>query len=293
LSGWLQIEFHLPGCDSQRAEAFLDSLGALSITVLDARDEPLLEPLPGATPMWTQTIMRTLFPEDTNPSELKAQLSSEFDYQHYHSEILADQNWERAWMDNFEAMRFGEKLWVCPSWLEPPDPNGVNLMLDPGLAFGTGTHATTALCLEWLDANPPQGLSLIDYGCGSGILSLAALKLGAETVYGVDIDEQALLATRANAEKNAITPSQLQLSTAEQLNKPVDLLMANILCGPLVELAPHITKLVKCAGSIILSGILEDQIEEITTAYEPGFESLIIREKNGWVLIHGQKQSGS
>ena len=294
MSGWLQIEFDLPGGDSQQAEVLLDSLGALSVTILDAGNEPLLEPIPGSTPLWEQTIVRALLPPDSDPSILEKRLATEFECLHFRSGILEDQNWERAWMDDFKAMRFGNKLWVCPSWLEPPEPNAINLMLDPGLAFGTGTHATTALCLEWLDANPPQDLSLIDYGCGSGILSLAALKLGAKTVYAVDIDEQALHASRSNASKNNIPSSRLLLSRPEQLESTsIDLLMANILCGPLVELAPSIARRVKFGGSIILSGILKDQTKQITNAYRYWFDSFVLMEKDGWILVHGLKRNGN
>ena len=294
MSGWLQIEFDLPGCDSQQAEELLDSFGALSVTILDAGDEPLLEPIPGSTPLWEQTIVRALLPLESDPSYLKKRLATEFKGLHFHSEVLEDQDWERVWMDDFKAMRFGKELWVCPSWHEPPEPNALTLMLDPGLAFGTGTHATTALCLKWLDANPPRDLSLIDYGCGSGILALAALKLGAKKVYAVDIDEQALQASRSNATKNSIPSSCLLLSQPKQLESaPIDLLMANILCGPLIELAPSIVGWVKFGGSIILSGILKEQTEQITNAYQHWFDSLILEEKDGWIMIHGLKRNGN
>jgi ribosomal protein L11 methyltransferase len=294
LSGWLQIEFSLPGDDTPRAETLLNSLGALSVTILDAGDEPLLEPAPGSTPVWEQTTVRALLPLDANPSSLKKQLAAELECSHFHSEIIKDQDWERAWMDDFKAMRFGKRLWVCPSWLEPPEPDAINLMLDPGLAFGTGTHATTALCLEWLDANPPIDLTLIDYGCGSGILSLAALKLGAKKVRAVDIDELALQASRANAINNKIPSSLLLLSQPEQLeNTPVDLVMANILCGPLIELAPSMVDKIKFGGSIILSGILKDQAEQITHAYQHGFESLVLKERDGWLLLHGLNRNNN
>ncbi len=272
----------------------LEELGALSVTLSDAGNEPLLEPIPGSTPVWKQTLVRALLPLESDPLGLKKNLSSELACLHFHSKVIEDQDWERTWMDDFKAMRFGEKLWVCPSWLEPPEPNAVNLMLDPGLAFGTGTHATTALCLEWLDANPPRNLSLIDYGCGSGILSLAALKLGAKKVHAVDIDEQALQASHSNANNNGISSSRLMLSQPEQLgNLIIDLLIANILCGPLIELAPNIAKRVKPGGSIILSGILENQTKEITHTYQHWFESFTLKEKDGWVLIHGLKRIGN
>ena len=294
MSGWLQIEFSLPGDDTPRAETLLNSLGALSVTILDAGDEPLLGPAPGSTPVWEQTTVRALLPLDANRSSLKKQLAAELECSHFHSEIIKDQDWERAWMDDFKAMRFGKRLWVCPSWLEPPEPDAINLMLDPGLAFGTGTHATTALCLEWLDANPPIDLTLIDYGCGSGILSLAALKLGAKKVRAVDIDELALQASRANAINNKIPSSILLLSQPEQLeNTPVDLVMANILCGPLIELAPSMVDKIKFGGSIILSGILKDQAEQITHAYQHWFESLILKELDGWILLHGLNRNNN
>ncbi len=294
MSDWLQIEFGLPGDDTPRAEALLDSLGALSVTLVDAGDEPLLEPVPGSTPVWEQTTVRALLPLDSDPSSLHKRLTTELECLHFHSEIIKDQDWERAWMDDFKAMRFGKRLWVCPSWLEPPEPDAINLMRDPGLAFGTGTHATTALCLEWLDANPPIDLTLIDYGCGSGILSLAALKLGAKKVDAVDIDELALQASRTNAMNNKIPSSHLSLSQPEQLeNTPVDLVMANILCGPLVELAPSIVDRIKFGGSIILSGILKDQAEQITHTYQHWFESLALKERDGWILLHGLNRNNN
>ncbi len=292
MSDWLQIEFSLPGDDTPRAETLLDNLGALSVTIVDAGDEPLLEPVPGSTPVWEQTTVRALLPLDSDPLSLKKQLAAELECLHFHSEIIKDQDWERAWMDDFKAMRFGKRLWVCPSWQEPPEPDAINLMLDPGLAFGTGTHATTALCLEWLDANPPIDLTLIDYGCGSGILSLAALKLGAKKVHAVDIDELALQASRTNAINNKIPSSHLLLSQPEQREStaPIDLLVANILCGPLIELAPNIARQVKLGGAIILSGILEDQAEQIIEAYEQWFEPLTLKEKEGWILAHGLRR---
>ena len=171
MTGWLQIEFALLGNETHQAEELLDSLEALSVTLLDGGDEALLQPIPGSSPVWQQTLIRALFPLGSDPTVIRAYLKDKLNCQNFRSETLEDQDWERTWMDNFNAMHFGEQLWVCPSWQTPPDPNAVNLMLDPGLAFGSGSHATTALCLEWLATNPPQELTVIDYGCGSGILS--------------------------------------------------------------------------------------------------------------------------
>jgi ribosomal protein L11 methyltransferase len=292
LTGWLQIEFALLGNETSQAEELLDSLEALSVTLLDGGDEVLLQPIPGSSPVWQQTLIRALFPLDSDPTTIHTYLKNKLNCQDFRSETLEDQDWERTWMDDFKAMHFGEQLWVCPSWQIPPEPNAVNLMLDPGLAFGSGSHATTALCLEWLATNPPQELTVIDYGCGSGVLSLAALKLGANKVYAVDIDEHALQATLSNASKNNLPKSKLLISLPQQLiDTPADLLMANILCGPLLELAPHVAKLIKSGGSIILSGILEDQAELITNIYASWFDLLTLKERNGWVLVHGQKKA--
>src|SRR5690606_25394554 len=203
-------------------------------------------------------------------------------------EEIADQDWERSWMDNFKPMRFGRRLWIVPSWHEAPEPDAVNLLLDPGLAFGTGTHPTTALCLEWLDSQGLDGLQVIDFGCGSGILAIAALLLGADRVTGTDIDPQALEASRDNAQRNQLADERLPLYLpADMPAEPADILVANILAGPLVSLAPQLTGLVKPGGRIALSGILAEQTEEILAAYRDAFELDPVADKDGWLRVSG------
>ena len=204
-------------------------------------------------------------------------------------EPLEDQVWERAWIEHFQPMAFGKRLWIYPSWAEVPDDGSVVLRLDPGLAFGTGTHPTTALCLEWLDAQNMQGKTVIDYGCGSGILAIAALLLGAQSAIGYDNDPQALTATKDNAEQNHCAEKlQMKLveTKGETIREQADVVLANILAGPLRELAPLIAPLVKPGGDLVLSGILAEQAEEVMAAYRTlgfGFETPAIREE--WVRL--------
>ena len=273
-------------------EARLLTAGALSVTVGDAGDVPVLEPAPGETPLWPENTLTALFPQDAELAPLGAALATEFELAATpRIEAVEDQDWERAWMDDFRPMRFGQRLWICPSWQEPPEADAVNLILDPGLAFGTGTHPTTALCLEWLDANPPTGALVLDYGCGSGILSLAALKLGARHAWGVDIDPQALTATRTNAERNGIATGNLYAVDPQEL-PPLEagLVIANILSGPLVELAPLLCAHLKPGGHLVLSGILAEQADTVREAYAAcieRWEADAIRD--GWVRLTGQR----
>ncbi|MEW6692942.1 MAG: 50S ribosomal protein L11 methyltransferase, partial [Pseudomonadota bacterium] len=200
---------------------------------------------------------------------------------------VEDQDWERAWMDQFQPLRFGEKLWIVPSWIEAPDAEAVNILLDPGLAFGTGTHPTTALCLEWLDGADMAGKTVLDYGCGSGILAIAALKLGATDAWGIDIDPQALTATRDNAARNGIEASRLHTGLPGALPKDAlfDVLLANILMGPLIELAPTLTGHVRPGGRLVLSGLLGEQAEEVMAAYAADFDFDPPALKEGWARL--------
>ena len=203
---WLQLHFHTQADSAEHLENLLLNQGALSVTLQDNADQPLLEPGVGETPLWDATKLSALFPKNINLENLIDALSQQLGQTllSYEVEMVADEDWELRWLDNFSAMQFGQKLWIVPSWQSPPDPNACNIILDPGLAFGTGTHPTTAMCLEWLADNPMKGLSIIDYGCGSGILAIAALSLGAKLAICVDNDPQALIATTANAEQNGI-----------------------------------------------------------------------------------------
>jgi len=288
---WVQIKLRTKKEFSDDLDTLLLEQGAVSISYADAEDNPVLEPAPGETPVWPELIITALYEAEADAENiLKTLEASGLPYSDPSIDSLPDQDWERAWMDDFKPMRFGERLWICPSWLEPPEPDAINLMLDPGLAFGTGTHPTTALCLEWLDAHPPQDALVIDYGCGSGILAVAALKLGARHCWGVDIDPQALEATKANAEKNNIPLAHLYIADPGDL-PPVqaDLLIANILSGPLVELAPALKELVKPGGRLILSGILEDQAKNVIQAYTPWFAMKAPVHKEEWIRLEGQR----
>ena len=208
----------------------------------------------------------------------------------YKLEQLEDKDWEREWMDNFHPMQFGERLWICPSWREVPDENAVNVMLDPGLAFGTGTHPTTALCLTWLDGLDLTGKTVVDFGCGSGILSLAALKLGAKKVIGIDIDPQALQASLENAKRNQVEDRLELYLPKDQPQLKAEVVVANILAGPLRELAPTITAFVGDNGLLALSGVLENQAEELQVLYGNWCDMEPVAVKEEWVRLSGRRK---
>ncbi len=287
---WLQVRLAIT---PEQAETFEDALlevGAVSVTFMDAEDQPIFEPDLGTTPLWSHTHLLALFEADTDETALIAhlQLLCGGSLPEHHVERIEDQDWERSWMDNFQPMRFGQRLWIVPSWHDAPEPEAVNLLLDPGLAFGTGTHPTTALCLEWLDGQTLDGCTVLDFGCGSGILAIAALLLGAPQALGTDIDPQALEASRDNASRNGIDPARFPVYLPAELpQQPVDVVVANILAGPLVSLAPQITALVKAGGRLALSGILAEQAEEVRAAYADAFELDPTAIKDGWVRISG------
>ena len=291
---WLQISINATKQTAESVETTLLDAGALSVTLKDAADEPILEPDIGTTPLWKSAIITGLFDNTMEQNTLIDHLRSELPKScEIAFETLDDKDWSRAWMDNYTAMQFGERLWVCPWHIEPPDPAAINLRLDPGLAFGTGTHPTTALCLTWLDRNITQQDNILDYGCGSGILAIAALLLGAHHADGVDLDEQAIIATIENTRANNVE-AQLAAMTVKQFQKnkepkKYDIVLANILSGPLVELAPILQTYVKPDGDIVLSGILQEQAEETRDAYAQYFEMGDIEIEEDWVLLHGRK----
>lgn len=288
---WHQFVIKLGHDDVARAEEACTGLGAIALSLADAGDEPLFEPAPGTTPLWHEVRLRALFPETPEPSLLAATLEVVLGLPATAIcvEQIADRVWEREWLKDFRPMRFGRRLWVCPAGQRPAEAAAVVLELDPGLAFGTGTHATTALCLEWLDARPLDGLSLLDYGCGSGILALAALKLGAAAATAFDIDPQALLATRENAVKNGLSGQVAVMSAAEAIAGPFDLVLANILAGPLIELAPRLAAHCRPGGAIALAGLLEWQAVEVAQAYRPWFDIETSAERDGWTLLAGRR----
>lgn len=291
---WRQMAATVDEVLAEPLSDFLTGLGAVSVGFEDAGDQPLFEPKPGETPLWVRTRVVALFEQDADETGIRKAVSAEFGERlaAWESTILEDQVWERAWLEHFKPMRFGQRLWVCPTGFEPPEPEAVNVILDPGLAFGTGTHPTTALCLEWLDGQDLAGKTLIDYGCGSGILAVAALKLGAARAYGVDIDAQALAASKENARKNGVE-SGLRLGYPEELPAaPADVLVANILAGPLVELAVGITDRLRPGGLLALSGVLATQVDQVLQAYQSRIDFAPVKFFEDWALLTGQRRAG-
>ncbi|MFC8751959.1 50S ribosomal protein L11 methyltransferase [Pseudomonas oryzihabitans] len=288
---WLQVRLALTPAQAETYEDLMLELGAVSVTFMDAEDQPIFEPDLGTTPLWSQTHLLALFEGDTDAAALEQRVQLLANGLVYEVERLEDQEWERSWMDNFQPMRFGQRLWIVPSWHEAPESEAVNLLLDPGLAFGTGTHPTTSLCLQWLDGEPVQGLQVLDFGCGSGILAIAALLLGAEHAVGTDIDVQALEASRENANRNGIDPARFPLYLPADLpGEPADVVVANILAGPLVGLAEQITRLTRIGGRLALSGILAEQAEDVRAAYAGCFDLEPTATLDGWVRISGTRR---
>lgn len=289
---WLQL--HIPASRQQldRLQTALEELGAAATTIRDAADQPLLEPAPGTTPLWEETVLTALFDASRDRDALLADLADQLGQEpdDYRFEDLPDQDWERSWMDDFQPMRFGRRLWIVPSWQQPPDPDAVNIKLDPGLAFGTGTHETTDLCLTWLDSARLGGKQVIDYGCGSGILAIAALLLGARHAHACDLDPQALEASRVNAAANGVG-KRLHLSLPEAMpDEQADILLANILAAPLRELAPELARRVVPGGALVLSGILADQADAVCKAYQRWFHMHPPEYKGDWVRLEGTRR---
>jgi len=273
---WLQVRVTVEERRVDEAETALSEAGAHAVTLLDAADVPVHEPAPGSTPMWPQTIVEGLFDADVDRT-LIADALSEADLEEAANSLrfneLVEQDWERAWMDRFEPMRFGRDLWICPSHLEPEPEWPLVIRLDPGLAFGSGTHPTTALCLEWIDGLEVDGQDVLDFGCGSGVLAIAAGLKGAGRLVAVDHDPQALLATEDNARRNGLggrieclLPDTFEKQATEA--RSFDMVLANILAAPLVELAPLLASCLKPGAGLVLSGILPEQVESVVEAYE-------------------------
>lgn len=283
---WLQVIIEANAQTVESISASLFELGAMSVTLQDAEDQPVYEPLPNETPLWEKIQIIGLF-EATDPMTMQTQLQAMLPP--YRLQWLADRAWSRLCLNNVQPMQFG-RLWICPSWQTPPDPQAINLFLDPGLAFGTGTHATTSLCLEWLaQQSQLKEKIFIDYGCGSGILAVAAVKLGATQVWAVDHDPQALIATKENAEKNGVE-SHIQVVTPEQLPTiKADGLIANILAIPLCQLAETFADLLLPKAPIVLSGILQAQFAQVNSSYAPYFTITETQEREGWLRIVAHK----
>ncbi|BET85513.1 50S ribosomal protein L11 methyltransferase [Edwardsiella anguillarum] len=291
---WIQIKINSTGDQAETLSDALMESGAVSVTFQDSHDNPVFEPLPGETLLWGDTDVIGLFDAETEMSAVIAELENHpalgAGFRHK-IEQIEDKDWEREWMDNFHPMQFGRRLWICPSWREIPEPDAVNVMLDPGLAFGTGTHPTTALCLQWLDGLVLAGKTVIDFGCGSGILAIAALKLGAARAIGIDIDPQAIQASRDNAERNGVSERlELYLPKDQPAALSADVVVANILAGPLRELAPLIGCLPRQGGLLGLSGILASQAESVCEAYREKFALDPVAEREEWCRITGVRR---
>ncbi|OOZ41574.1 ribosomal protein L11 methyltransferase [Solemya pervernicosa gill symbiont] len=287
---WIQITFESSAKDAERLSETLSELDAASVSLKDSGDQPIFEPELGTEPLWGDTQVVALFPGSIDLDALMKELSHRIrpiKLPPWKQEPLEERDWTREWMTDFKPIQFGERIWVVPSWHEPPEPEAINIMLDPGLAFGSGTHPTTALCLEWLDGLDLHDKQVIDYGCGSGILAIAAAKLGARAALGIDIDPQALTATRDNAEQNGVAE---KINVALPENAPefeTEVVVANILAGPLVELAPQLSALLPAGGQIGLSGILEEQAKMVRDAYLPFFAMAEPVVRDDWVRLSG------
>ena len=291
---WQELKIQVSSDNAPQLEEKLFAAGAVSVTYLDAKDQAIFVEKVNQTPMWENVFIVSLFSHSKNIAPLISNLSQDstvINSNDLKVKLLADQDWERKWMVDFEPTQFGGQLWICPSWISPPDPSAINIILDPGLAFGSGSHPTTSLCLGWLDKNLRPNQKTIDYGCGSGVLAIAAALLGASKVYAVDNDPQAMTATRSNMQKNRISDQIIRPCLPEALPAiEVDHLIANILAEPLVKLSKKFSRLIKPSGKIALSGILKEQVEEIILHYEPWFEIEELQEKEGWMLITGARK---
>lgn len=290
------LEFHIT-TTSEYAHQMSDRLvllGAQAVTLRDAGNQPIYEPAPNTSPIWQEVIVVGLFDSNEPMEPIGTYLEEQREVgllKKFELHRVADEDWTRRCLDSFKPMQFGSRLWICPSWLQPPDPKAVNVILDPGLAFGTGTHPTTALCLEWLDKHIHSQDMVIDYGCGSGILSIAALKLGAKKVFAIDHDPQALEATHHNAERNNLGfPALETLSPNQFIKQQAEVLIANILAQPLVDFAPLFASFVRPNGKLLLSGVLSDQVEAVLDAYNPWFNMEKPVQKEEWVRLSGVRK---
>ena len=291
---FLEVSWDLGRLAAEDAEAACLSCGAIAVTFVDADDRdssPVLEPAPAEFRLWPAARIQALFPPETDDEVVVRALSSALalDPDVLRARKVADRAWEREWLRDFHAMRFGRRLWVCPHHEQVADPDAAVVRMDPGLAFGTGTHPTTALCLEWLDAHSPLNGTVVDFGCGSGVLALAALRLGAGSASCFDIDGQALIATRDNAAANDLS-ERVRLCDSDGAIAPgADLLLANILSGPLVGLAPRFADILRPGGALVLSGLMERQEFEVTRAYDAWFDMHTFGVRESWVCLWGRR----
>lgn len=289
---WLKISLAADRDGLDSTSAHLEAAGAVSITIEDAGDHPLFDHVDGSRPVWDNNIVSALFEGSSGSEAIVAQIENAFGdtpLPDYHVEEIPDTDWERSWLERYKPINYGHGLCVCPTWQEPEDENATTVYLDPGLAFGSGTHETTGMCLKWLAEHPPAGSSIIDYGCGSGILAIASLKLGASSATGIDIDPQALTASRANAERNNVSDKlRLFLPDDQPEALKADLIFANILANTLIELKEQLLAMCSDSGTLVLSGILAEQADEIAAAYAQG--NRVNRQQDGdWIMMTVEK----
>ena len=294
-SGWQELSYTANKDQVDALEDWLFAAGAISITLEDDADQPLLEPGPRETPLWDAVRLTALFPGDMDLQPLLDTIPPQPVLETPRAPVMViDQEWTRVWEEQFHPLRMGARLWICPSWTPPPDPNAINILLDPGLAFGTGTHPTTAMCLRAIDAGLSEGQRIIDYGCGSGILGISAARLGAATVLAVDNDPQAIAASLYNAAKNqvceatfsAVLPDDASLRGALA---SADWVVANILAAPLIDLAPNLMLLMAPGGRLLLAGLLSNQVEAVVAAYAPTVKLEVVDQVEDWVLLAGRR----
>ena len=289
---WIQLIILSSRQDSHEIENALIDLNALSVTIQDAADQPILEPAVGETPLWDQCIVTALFPTTVDTQAINLQFYASISSSpQIRWEQLEDKDWSEEWKKHFNPLKCGDRLWICPSWIDPPDPQGVNLSLDPGLAFGTGSHPTTHLCLRWLDQQDLKGKTIVDYGCGSGILGIAALLLGAKQVIAVDNDPQALLASRDNAQRNKIADHQLVTYLPNEIPDDIqaEVMVANILAAPLIELAPKLCAMTAANSLLCLAGLLDRQIDAVSAPYSTNFTFFPPAIQSEWAQLSAKK----
>jgi ribosomal protein L11 methyltransferase len=295
-AAWQELHFTARKDQVQVLEEWLFERGALSVTLEDDADQPLLEPGPGETPLWDVVRVTALYVGDQDITPILGEIPPNLITSASRAPVpVADREWARVWENEFHPLQMGERLWICPSWTPPPDPDAINILLDPGLAFGTGTHPTTAMCLRSMDADLGSGARVVDYGCGSGILGIAAVRLGATAVLGVDNDPQAITASLNNAARNHVSREAFSVVLPEDelvssWRGAATWVVANILAGPLVALAPVLTSLMTPGGRLLLAGLLADQAKEVIKAYAPTVDLVIADQQEGWVLLSGNKR---
>ncbi|WOE31809.1 MULTISPECIES: 50S ribosomal protein L11 methyltransferase [unclassified Acinetobacter] len=297
---WLQIHITVDQAQVDFTETLLESLGAVSVTLDDAENQDLLEPLPGETPLWNKVIVTGIYAQEDHEhidvDALITFIAAQMPNAPLKHEFIEDQEWALTWMDAYEPIQISEKFWIVPEWMEAPEQDAVNIKLDPGLAFGTGNHASTFLCLQWLGQTELKDKIVIDYGCGSGILAVAALLLGAKKVYATDIDPQAVLATEQNAALNGVAEN-LYVGLPDEFNETLkdqqaDVFVANILAGPLMMLAPQFATLVKPQGEFALAGVIDEQVDEVSQVYADFFDILKVEKRDEyWCRISGQRHT--